>query len=231
MTLMLVGLCLVGIQGLEAQGTAKPFTNRRMESAEEYARIIGNNDSTVLYIDADEIAAAAEQAIGFRLSGYAAMSEWLRQLEMKPCPAGEAQLARILTKPTKKVDVRGWRRPFHEGENCLYADNRPVISLSCGNFIPEVFPTRSREPDPAVTLDSTRLDLVDSARADWGDILVRLASTRDTVVIENQIYLPAAQNGPSWWSRNWEWVAGGVAIAGGLCAWKCRLNVYQGPPR
>lgn len=228
-----VALCLmflVGALHLEAQGTAKPFTNRKMESAEEYARIIGSNDSTVLYIHADEIAAAAEEAVGFKLSGYTAMSEWLLQLEQKPCPAGEAQLARILTKPEKRVDVNGWRRPFHEGERCLWADNQPVVSLSCGNFVTEVFPPGVEDLRPEMLSipnpDSTRLALADSARADWGDILLRLASTRDTILVENHIYLPESR--PGWFSQHKTEVGavGGILFLGGIyCAIKCRGEI------
>lgn len=182
---------------LEAQGTAKPFTTKKV-TQEEYARAIEKNERSILYIDANEIANAGYQTVRVQFADRYALADWIRELEVRRCPQETVQLARIFTVPTRRVDTNGWKRPLRADEMCLYADNRPVVSLDCGNFIIQPFPvekvtarvTQPVVPEPIVP------------RVDRTPFV-----TGPTLVIPDD---------RSWLSRNWGWPVGILgAIAGG----------------
>lgn len=157
----LFGLLVTGIlvSQAEAADTAKPFTKRKV-TQEEYARACEANDMKILHIDCDKIAEAAFPVMGMKFAGRKEFARWVRELEVRECPQEKVRLARIFTVPTKRVDTKGWERRLRKGEMCLYEDNRPVISLDCGNFINSPIPIRAVVATPEPVIPQQRVDTV-----------------------------------------------------------------------
>lgn len=202
---------------LEAQRRSEfqPFLKMKV-TREQYVRACELNSMGVLNISCDEIARAAFAAIGRTFSGRQEFASWMSQLEVRPCPRETVRLSRVDTKPVLAIDTNGWTRPLRTGEMCLYEDNRPVISLDCGNFInqPFVLGEVVAKTKPQVFPESpTRLP---------PDTVIRYIPNEPVVI----------RRGSPWWK--WPAIIAGTVVAGCglgeiLDEWSClgKVRVRQ----
>jgi hypothetical protein len=212
--LVLLGLMLSAGASLEAQQRQSTFTTFTVGKVtqEQYATAIAADNRQVLRLPADQILAGVNKQFGLQLANRQALADYIRQLEAGPCPQGQATLARV-HRTNQVVDLSGWTRPIRPGEQCLFADNRAMFSLDCGNIVPNLY----RTVRPQATAPVTPAPTVYVQPQPTPQVMLpeRVAVDANvTHYFAEPLRLDIPPQPRSWMSRNWGWFVVPPLLAG-----------------
>jgi hypothetical protein len=199
---------------LEAQQRQSTFTTFTVGKVtqEQYATAIAADNRQVLRVPADRIREAYNKTFGENFLTNAAFAAHIRELEVGPCPQGQAVLQRA-HRTNQVIDLKGWSRAIRPGETCLFSDNRAMISLDCGNIVPNLY----RTVRPQATAPVTPAPTVYVQPQPTPQVMLpeRVAVDANvTHYFAEPLRLDIPPQPRSWMSRNWGWFVVPPLLAG-----------------
>lgn len=195
--------------------TMRPFAKFSLtkETAVRAIQAGSDGDTAVLYVKASTLVETWNRAFDLRLEHREDLSEFIRSLDVSACPT-DMGLSRLRQDGT--VDMRGWDRKARSNEQCLVKGGRVFASLWCFNTTPNLYLSsvedskvlqfESPEPAPPIpaapTTTNAQVGITRTNPEPGVTSKAGSAQHRQQTKYEER----------GWWSRNWGWAVGGVAV-------------------